>query len=172
MKTRLPIRRIALALLLALSAAAVLLFQQQASLREKAPAVDYVLLNGASADSSQWAGKVMLVNFWATSCTACVHEMPQLITLHEKFKHRGFDILAVSMSYDPPARVADFASSRKLPFGVAIDSSGTIAKRFGEVRLTPTTVLINKHGEIVQRYLGVPDFAALESVVESLLTQS
>jgi peroxiredoxin len=172
MKTRLPTRRIALALLLALSAAAVLLFQQQASLREKAPAVDYVLLNGASADSSQWAGKVMLVNFWATSCTACVHEMPQLITLHEKFKHRGFDILAVSMSYDPPALVAEFATRRKLPFGVAIDSSGMIAKRFGEVRLTPTTILINKHGEIVQRYLGVPDFTALESVLESLLTQS
>ncbi len=172
MKTRLPTRRIALALLLALSAAGVLLFQQQASPLEKAPAVDYVLLNGASADSSQWAGKVMLVNFWATSCTACVHEMPQLITLHEKFKHRGFDILAVSMSYDPPALVAEFATRRKLPFGVAIDSSGMIAKRFGEVRLTPTTILINKHGEIVQRYLGVPDFTALESVLESLLTQS
>ena len=172
MKTRLPTRRIALALLLALSAAGVLLFQQQASPLEKAPAVDYVLLNGASADSSQWAGKVMLVNFWATSCTACVHEMPQLITLHEKFKPRGFDILAVSMSYDPPALVAEFATRRKLPFGVAIDSSGMIAKRFGEVRLTPTTILINKHGEIVQRYLGVPDFTALESVLESLLTQS
>jgi len=147
------------------------LFQQQTGPREKAPAVDYVLLDGANADSSQWAGKVMLVNFWATSCTACVHEMPQLITLHEKFKQRGFDILAVSMSYDPPAQVAEFANSHKLPFGVAIDNSGMIAKRFGEVRLTPTTVLINKHGDIVQRYLGEPDFAALESVVESLLTQ-
>ncbi len=172
MKPRLTIRSIALALLLALSAAASLLFLQQTSPREKAPVIDYVLLDGATADSSQWAGKVMLVNFWATSCTACVHEMPQLITLHEKFKHRGFDILAVSMSYDPPALVAEFATRRKLPFGVAIDSSGLIAKRFGEVRLTPTTMLINKHGEIVQRYLGEPDFAALESVIESLLTQS
>jgi peroxiredoxin len=171
MKTRLPIRRIAAALLLALAVAAGLLFQQQTGPREKAPAVDYVLLDGVNADSSQWAGKVMLVNFWATSCTACVHEMPQLITLHEKFKHRGFDILAVSMSYDPPALVAEFANSHRLPFGVAIDNSGMIAKRFGEVRLTPTTMLINKHGEIVQRYLGEPDFAALESIIESLLTQ-
>ncbi|MDP1465545.1 TlpA disulfide reductase family protein, partial [Klebsiella pneumoniae] len=87
--------------------------------RERAPAVDYVLLNGQKASSRDWQGKVMLVNFWATSCTTCVAEMPQIIATHERFKARGFDTVAVAMSYDPPAFVAKFAETRRLPFGVA-----------------------------------------------------
>lgn len=140
--------------------------------RERAPAVDYVLLNGQKASSRDWQGKVMLVNFWATSCVTCVIEMPEIVATHEKFKTRGFDTLAVAMSYDRPAYVARFAESRKLPFGVAIDSSGEIAKQFGEIRLTPTTLLIDKHGKIVKRYVGAPDFAALHSLIEKLLADN
>jgi peroxiredoxin len=76
------------------------------------------------------------------------------------------------MSYDPPVYVANFAASRQLPFRVALDGSGEIAKRFGDVRLTPTTYLINKRGEIVKRYVGEPDFAALHRLVEELLAEA
>ena len=117
-------------------------------------------------------GKVVLVNFWATSCTTCVREMPQIVATHEKYKGRGYETLAVAMSYDPPAYVANFAETRKLPFGVAIDNTGQIAKSFGDVQLTPTSVLINKRGEIVKRYVGEPDFVALHTLVEKLLTES
>jgi len=140
--------------------------------KERAPQVDYVLLDGIKASSAQWAGKVMLVNFWATSCTTCVHEMPQIIATHQKFKARGFDTVAVAMSYDPPAFVASFAESRQLPFGVVIDNTGSVAQAFGKVQLTPTTFLINKRGEIVKKYVGEPDFAALHSLVEQLLAES
>ncbi|PTT75020.1 redoxin, partial [Pelomonas sp. HMWF004] len=67
--------------------------------RERAPEVGYVLLDGQKASSQQWAGKVMLVNFWATSCATCVAEMPRIIATHNKFKARGYDTLAVAMSY-------------------------------------------------------------------------
>ena len=130
--------------------------------RDRAPEVSYVLLNGDKASSQQWAGKVMLVNFWATSCATCVGEMPRIIATHNKFKGRGFDTLAVAMSYDPPAFVSRFAETRALPFGVVIDNTGSFAKSFGKVELTPTSVLINKRGEIVKRYVGEPDFAALQ----------
>lgn len=139
---------------------------------ERAPRVDYVLLDGSRLDSDAWAGKVMLVNFWATSCRSCVHEMPQIVATHAKFKGRGFDTLAVAMSYDPPAFVTNFAASRQLPFGVAIDNTGRIAEQFGRVQLTPTTFLINKRGEIVKRYVGEPDFAALQTLVEQLLAET
>ncbi|MET0517245.1 MAG: TlpA disulfide reductase family protein [Burkholderiaceae bacterium] len=165
-------RFLAPVLLLAALAGAGLLAYQSLGRHEAAPPVSYVLLDGAKADSSQWKGKVMLVNFWATSCTTCVHEMPQIVATHEKYKGRGFDTLAVAMSYDPPAFVANFAESRKLPFGVAIDNTGAIAKQFGQVQLTPTTVLINKRGEIVKRYVGEPDFAALHKLVEQLLAEA
>ena len=136
-----------------------------------APNVTYTLLDGRRADLVALRGKVVLVNFWATSCTACVHEMPQIAALHEKFKSRGYDTLAVAMRYDPPASVIRFAESRRLPFGVVIDNTGAVARGFGSVELTPTSVLINQRGEIVARYVGEPDFSALHALVERLLTK-
>lgn len=140
--------------------------------RDQAPAVDYVLLDGSKASSHDWQGKVMLVNFWATSCATCVKEMPQVVATYDKFKGRGFDTLAVAMSYDPPAFVAKYAETRKLPFGVAIDNTGTVAQAFGPVQMTPTTFLINKRGEIVKRFVGEPDFAALHGLIEQLLAEA
>jgi peroxiredoxin len=139
---------------------------------EPAPSVGYTLLNGSKSNIEQLRGKVVLVNFWATSCTTCVHEMPQIAATHEKFKARGYDTLAVAMRYDPPAYVIGFAQTRKLPFNVAIDNTGEIAQRFGRIQLTPTSVLINKRGEIVKRYVGEPDFVALHKLVENLLAES
>ena len=101
--------------------------------RQPAPDVGYTLLDGRSP-TEQWRGKVVLVNFWATSCAVCVTEMPHIVATHERFRSRGFETLAVAMSYDPPASVADFAQSRRLPFGVAIDNTGAIAKSFGDIR--------------------------------------
>ena len=132
----------------------------------------YTLLDGQRTHLQALRGKVVLVNFWATSCTTCVHEMPKIIATHEQFKARGYETLAVAMSYDPPAYVANFAESRKLPFGVAIDNTGSVAKSFGDVRLTPTSYLINKRGEIVKRYVGEPDFAALHVLVEKLRAET
>ncbi|MBO9689817.1 TlpA disulfide reductase family protein [Roseateles chitosanitabidus] len=140
---------------------------------EAAPSIDYVLLDGTHKSSTQaWTGKVMLVNFWATSCTTCVKEMPNVISTYNKYKDKGFDTLAIAMSYDPPAYVANYAETRALPFGVAMDSTGEMAKRFGKVQLTPTTFLINKRGEIVKRFVGEPDFAALHGTIEKLLAES
>ena len=139
---------------------------------QSAPQVGYTLLDGQKGSIDRMRGKVVLVNFWATSCATCVHEMPQIVATHQKFKSRGYETLAVAMSYDPPVYVANFAESRKLPFGVAIDNTGSIAKSFGDVQLTPTTFLIDKRGHIVKRYVGEPDFAALHKLVEALLSEA
>jgi peroxiredoxin len=139
--------------------------------RDPAPAVSYTLLDGSKGSTQAQRGRVLLVNFWATSCVTCVAEMPQIIATHQKFKQRGFDTVAVAMSYDPPAYVARFAQSRALPFGVAIDNTGAVAKAFGDVQLTPTTFLIDKQGRIVKRYVGAPDFAALHGLIDELLAE-
>jgi peroxiredoxin len=139
---------------------------------EAAPNVDYTLLDGSKATTEQLRGKVVLINFWATSCTTCVHEMPEIVATHEKFKGRGYDTLAVAMSYDTPVDVMNFAATRKLPFGVAIDDTGAIAERFGNVRFTPTSVLVDRHGQIVRRFVGEPDFVALHKLVDKLLAET
>ncbi len=134
-----------------------------------APASTFVLLDGSSRSTADLKGKVTLVNFWATSCVSCVAEMPKLIATHEKYKSRGFDTLAVAMSYDPPSYVVNFAETRRLPFSVAIDNTGAVAKAWGDVRLTPTTYIVDKRGDIVKRYVGEPDFADLHQLIEKLL---
>jgi peroxiredoxin len=138
---------------------------------EKAPAVTYTLLDGRVSGTEELRGKVVLVNFWATSCATCIQEMPRIVATHEKFKSRGYETVAVAMSYDPPAYVIKFAETRKLPFAVAIDNTVQIARSFGDIKLTPTSVLINKRGDIVKRYVGEPDFAALHSLLEELLAE-
>jgi peroxiredoxin len=142
------------------------------SRREPAPAFAYTLLDGRSQHSAQaLRGKVVLVNFWATSCVTCVQEMPELAATWQQLHARGFETLAVAMPYDAPARVASFAERRGLPFGVVIDPAGTIAAAFGDVRVTPTTFVIDRRGDIVQRIVGAPDFAALRARLESLLAE-
>jgi peroxiredoxin len=97
--------------------------------------------------------------------------MPEIISAYKKFSPQGFDTVAVAMSYDPPAFVVNFAQTRQLPFKVAIDNTGAVAKAWGDVKLTPTTYLVNKKGEIVKRYVGTPDFAAMHALIEKLLAE-
>ena len=137
----------------------------------RAPLVDFTLLDGQRHNTAELKGLVVLVNFWATSCSSCVAEMPAITATHQKFKALGFQTLAVAVRSDPPALVAEFAERRQLPFGVVIDNTGEIARRFGDVQLTPTSFLINRRGEIVKRYVGTPDFAALQGLVAQLLAE-
>ncbi|MBC7434804.1 MAG: TlpA family protein disulfide reductase [Bdellovibrionales bacterium] len=136
-----------------------------------APQTTFVLLDGTKKTTADLIGKVALVNFWATSCVTCISEMPKMIATYSKYKDRGYDTLAVAMSYDPPSYVVNYAETRKLPFKVAIDNTGAVAKAWGDVQLTPTTYLVNKRGEIVKRFVGEPDFAELHLLIEKLLVQ-
>ena len=164
-------RHLATVAMLAAAAAAGWLAFGRSATHEPAPQVSYTLLDGQKLSTDTLKGQVVLVNFWATSCTTCVAEMPEIMATYEKYKARGYQTVAVAMAYDPPAYVANFAQTRKLPFGVAIDNTGAIAKGFGDIKLTPTTFLINKRGEIVKRYVGAPDFQALHTLVEKLLAE-
>ncbi|MFT3719080.1 TlpA family protein disulfide reductase [Pseudorhodoferax sp.] len=137
-----------------------------------APDAQYVLLDGSRISTQEFKGRVTLVNFWATSCTTCVAEMPRIIDTHAKYQARGYDTVAVAMQYDPPSYVVNFAETRKLPFRVAIDNTGAVAKAWGDIQLTPTTFVVNKRGEIVKRYVGEPDFAELHQLIERLLAEA
>jgi peroxiredoxin len=139
---------------------------------EDAPASKFVLLDGSTTTTADLKGKVTLVNFWATTCVTCVKEMPSIVSTHEKFKGKGYETIAVAMSYDQPAWVVNYAQTRQLPFKVALDNTGEIAKNWGDVKLTPTTYLVDKRGRIVKRFVGEPDFAALHKLIEELLAKA
>lgn len=139
------------------------------SSREVAPDVTFISIAGDKISTRGLRGKVVMVNFWATSCTTCVHEMPAMVDTYNKFKGQGLEFVAVAMQYDPPNYVVNFTETRKLPFIVALDSGGDIAKSFGDVTLTPTTFVIGKDGAILKRYVGEPDFAQLHALLQKAL---
>ena len=83
---------------------------------------------------------------------------------------RSLEFIAVAMSYDPPNYVLNYSETRQLPFKVALDVDGSAAKSFGDVKLTPTTFLIDKQGNVLKRYVGIPEFPALHQLLEQALT--
>jgi peroxiredoxin len=137
--------------------------------RSDAPEVRFATLSGERLTTSDLRGKVVLVNFWATSCVSCVKEMPRMVETYKKFAPRGYEMVAVAMSYDHPNQVAQFAASRALPFKVALDGDGAIAKSFGDIRATPTSFLIDRQGRIVKQYLGEPEWSELHFLLDKTL---
>lgn len=92
-----------------------------------------------------------------------------MVKTYNKFHNNGLEFIAVAMSYDPPNYVLNYAKTRNLPFQVALDTDGALAKAFGDIKLTPTTFVIDKQGKILKRYVGEPDFAELHQLLDKAL---
>lgn len=136
-----------------------------------APGVTFTSLKGERVTTGNLRGHVVLVNFWATDCPTCVKEMPSMVTTYNKYQKQGLEFVAVAMRHDPPNYVINYAEKNALPFRVALDPMGELAQAFGDVRLTPTTIIIDKRGNIVSRILGEPDFAKLDALIAEKLAE-
>lgn len=155
-----------------MAAAAAVFWTTASGGRQAAPVLTYVNLKGEKIASADLRGKVYMVNFWATSCSTCVAEMPEMIRTYDKFHNKGLEFVAVAMRYDPPNYVLNFTETRALPFHVALDVEGKLAEAFGDVKLTPTTFLVDKQGRIIKRYVGKPSFDELEEIIGKELSAS
>jgi thiol-disulfide isomerase/thioredoxin len=138
----------------------------------QAPQTDFVLIDGRTLSSEQLRGSPVLINFWATSCPSCIAEMPDLARLQREFGARGLTIIGVAMPYDPPDQVVAFARGRQLPFAIALDLDARLTRDFGQVRLTPTNILIDKDWRIRTRSSGRLDLDRTRQQVEQLLEES
>lgn len=136
------------------------------------PEVNFIGVRGDQFTMSSLRGKVVLVNFWATSCTVCMSEMPKMVQTYEKYRGQGLETVAVAMSYDPPDRVFAYAQQSKLPFRVTLDIFGKAMQAFGGIRGTPTTFLVDRSGKIVRRFEGEPDFGKLGALIERELSKT
>jgi peroxiredoxin len=161
---------IALALVVGvLLAGAALLLSVRSHL---APAVTFTTLAGKPITTSELRGKVVLVNFWATTCAVCARELPQIVATYRTYAPRGFEVVAVAMPYDRPDWVVEYARRNELPFAVALDYDAKINRAFEGVDTTPTGFLIDKRGRIVQRIVGEPDFERLRAAIERELDRA
>lgn len=136
---------------------------------QQAPTVSVTTLDGKSLPIASLQGKPVLVIFWATTCPGCIKEMPHLVELYKELGPKGLEIVAIAMSYDPPEQVRELARRKQLPYTVALDSDGSAALAFGDVKLTPTSFLLDPQGRIVQQKLGEMDMEQLRNRILGML---
>lgn len=124
--------------------------------------------SGQTISQENLQGKVTLINFWYPSCPGCVVEMPRLIALDKARRGTDFQILAVSLNYNTPQEVETYIEKNALPFAVMYDSGNRTAEAYGAT-LFPSSFIIDRQGKIVRTYLGEPDWAELDALIDRLL---
>ncbi len=122
---------------------------------------------GAEIALADYAGQVVMVNFWASWCPPCAAEMPELEAYYQTHQHEGFVIIGVNVK-DPSVVVADFAARHALTFPLALDLTGRVSVEYGVVGL-PSSYFINREGRIIGYWPGALDQALLEEAITPLL---
>ena len=138
-------------------------------LPQTTPPASFTDLDGNKIGLHDLRGKVVVLNFWSTSCAPCIQEMPEWARLYQQYRAQGLTLIAIASPGDAPNYVLDFTQRSKLPFPVALDPAGNHFQAFGPIQAVPTTLIIDKHNKIVQRYLGVPDFTQVQLKIKQLL---
>jgi len=117
------------------------------------PAPDFTLtdLNGNRVSLSQFVGKPVVINFWATWCPPCRAEIPHLIEAYEREQGQ---VVFLAISVDEPERIVrDFVEEQGMPFIILLDDGGKVASTY-RVNSIPVTFFISRDGEITARYVG------------------
>jgi peroxiredoxin len=127
-------------------------------------------LDGKPLSLSDYRGKVVLLNFWATWCTPCRGEIPQFIDYQNKYGPQGLQLVGISMD-DDAKPVHDFYQQFKMNYPVAIGSAG-LAESYGGVLGLPVTFLIGRDGRIAAKYVGAVELPVLQQKIESLLSSA
>ena len=153
-------RWIAPLVILVIALAGAIWYQQQTkSARTGFPAPDFALqdLNGKTLRLSNFRGKVVLLNIWATWCAPCREEMPSMEALSHRLAGKDFTVLAVSQDEDGLKAVKPFVQQFGLTFPVLIDSRGEVGQMFG-ITGYPETFIIDKEGKVLAHYIGFHDW--------------
>lgn len=141
-----------------------------------AEAPDFRALDLATGDTvalrDHYAGKVTLLNIWATWCIPCRTEMPSMEALYRELAPRGFEIAAVSIDEGNSQVVRNFGDELELTFDILHDRSGRIQQLY-QTTGVPETFLLNREGVIVRRVIGAHDWnsATNRALVERLLDE-
>ncbi len=121
--------------------------------RTDVPDVMLKTLDGQNHSITQYAGKLVLVNFWATWCQPCIREMPSMERLYAKYKPQGLEIVAISLDQGNEQEVRDFVAKLQLTFPIVLDPEHK-AKATYKVRGLPTTYLVDREGQVAGYGVG------------------
>jgi cytochrome c biogenesis protein CcmG/thiol:disulfide interchange protein DsbE len=124
---------------------------------------------GVAVRLSDYKGRVVLLNFWATWCHGCVLEIPWFVKFQEKYKDKGLSVIGVSMDQEwKPVKA--FVEEKKVNYPIVIDNEG-LGQKYG-LNAMPMTLLIDRNGKIAASYTGVVDKGRCESELRALLEES
>jgi thiol-disulfide isomerase/thioredoxin len=125
-------------------------------------------VDGREVKSSDYLGKVVVVDFWATWCPPCRKEIPEYIAWQKKYADRGLVILGFSMDEAPASEVKAFGVKMKVNYPLLM-ANGATAEAFGGIEGLPTSFIIDREGNIRHRKVGLTDPDAYEKLIASLL---
>ncbi|HEY2014391.1 MAG TPA: TlpA disulfide reductase family protein, partial [Bryobacteraceae bacterium] len=163
-----PYRGPAMALMLALALTFAPARARAAGLGGAAPEFALRDSRGAAVALSQFRGKVVLLNFWATWCHGCKQEIPWFVEYEKKYKHKGLVVIGVSLDEDGWTSVRPYLKEKKLNYPV-VAGDQALAKRYGGIDTMPATFLIDRKGRIAASYSGMVDRDECEEKIRILL---
>ncbi len=137
---------------------------------ERAPQFELRDLQGKNHRLADYAGRVVVINFWASWCAECIDEMPSLNSLYERFRGKGLVVLGIAS--DRKSETVEQALRRvPVSYPVLLETTGRVFVRQYTVVGLPTTVIIDREGNIVERLVGKTDFGtpAFARKMQSLL---
>jgi peroxiredoxin len=143
-----------------------------ASANDRKAAPDFTLtgMNGVSVKLSDYRGKVVLLNFWATWCGPCKAEIPWFVEFEKLYKDRGFVTLGVSMDEEGWQAVQPFVKQRAINYPVMIGND-RVAQLYGGIDSLPSTFLIDRQGRIASMHLGLVSRRGYEADILQLIAE-
>jgi peroxiredoxin len=138
--------------------------------KERKPAPEFTLTdaNGSSVKLSDYRGKVVLLNFWATWCGPCTLEIPWFIEFEQQFKSRGFEVVGISMDDDGWAAIKPYVTEHKMNYRVLLGND-SVSQLYGGVEALPTSFVIDRDGRIASVHVGLAGKDEYLNEVQSLL---
>src|SRR5579862_7485563 len=132
-----------------------------------APAISLTDITGKPLKLSDYQGRVVVLDFWATWCGPCRIEIPGFIELQKRYGSQGFAMIGISMD-DSPEPVVDFYKELQMDYPVAVGNS-RLGELYGGIPGLPTTYVIGRDGRIYAKHVGATDLSVFESEVKELL---
>lgn len=127
-------------------------------------------MDGNVVHSKEFAGKVVVVNFWATWCPPCVQEIPGFVSLHEKYARKGLAVIGIALDERGPQVVKPFLKQHGVSYTVLVGDT-PVQLAFGGLDGLPTTFVFDRSGKLVKKHEGFWDAAAMEKEIQPLLEQ-
>ncbi len=138
---------------------------------KSAPSFTLQDLNGKPVSLSDFKGKVIVLDFWATWCPPCVMEMPHFIELYEQYKDQGFAMVGISLDHQGISVVKSFVRKYQVNYPILM-TDGRVDKAYGGIPSIPTTFVIDSAGNIRQKYVGYRDKAVFEADIKAFLAEA